>query len=125
MPAVPAGAVGSLWQRAVSGQDRPAAGMGRPPLRRTALLSGRLSSHDLQLGDNPPAQPEHARGQIRRRPHLPPDAGGPDCGRAELFVPFWPAVSSGLYPQAASIHRQLHCVPGLHNRALAPGHLHF
>lgn len=125
MRAVSAGGVGSPWQRAVSEKDCPAARLGRPPLHRPALLSGHLCSHDLHLRNNPPAQPGHACGQVCRRPHLPPDAGSPDCCCNELFVPFWPAVSSGLYPQATSIHLQLHCVPGLHHCPLPPGHLHF
>lgn len=125
LPELSARGMVSQEQWAVSEQDCPAACLGQPPFHCPALLSGQLSSHDLRLCDNLPAQPQYTRGQVCRRPHLPPDAGSPDRRCHELFVPLWPAVSSGLHPQAASFHLQLHCVPGLHHCALPPGRLHF
>lgn len=125
MPELSARGVGSREQRAVSEQNGPAAGLGPSFLHRPALLSVCLCAHDLQLGGNPPDQPQHACGQVCRGPHLPPDAGSPDHRCHELFVPLWRAVPSGLHPEAAPIHAQLHCVPGLHHRALPPGRLHF
>lgn len=124
MPEVSARGVGSQEQRALSEEDPFATRMGPSSVSGAAFLPGLLSSHDLQLCSNPPAQHKHACGQVCRRPHLPPDAGSSDCCSHQLFVPLWPAVSSGLHPQAASIHVQFHCVSGLHQRALAAGRLH-